>query len=49
MFKNYLITAFRNLFRHKLYSVINIGGLLTVGGLVYRVAKNSPVHALRCE
>ena len=27
MFKNYLITAFRNLFRHKLYSVINIGGL----------------------
>jgi len=27
MFKNYLITAFRNLFRHKLYSAINIGGL----------------------
>lgn len=27
MFKNYFITAFRNLFRHKLYSVINIGGL----------------------
>lgn len=27
MFKNYLITAFRNIFRHKLYSVINIGGL----------------------
>ena len=22
---------------------------LTVGGLVYRIAKNSPVHALRCE
>ena len=22
---------------------------ITVGGLVYRVAKNSPVHALRCE
>jgi putative ABC transport system permease protein len=27
LFKNYLITAFRNIFRHKLYSVINIGGL----------------------
>jgi putative ABC transport system permease protein len=27
MFKNYLLTAFRNIFRHKLYSVINIGGL----------------------
>ncbi|NVJ70890.1 MAG: ABC transporter permease [Alphaproteobacteria bacterium] len=27
MFKNYLITAFRNLARHKLYSAINIGGL----------------------
>jgi putative ABC transport system permease protein len=27
MFKNYFVTAFRNLFRHKLYSVINIGGL----------------------
>lgn len=27
MFKNYLVTALRNLFRHKLYSVINIGGL----------------------
>jgi hypothetical protein len=68
MFKNYLRTALRNIFRHKLYSVINIGGLaiglayfiiaglatllmawITVGGLVYRVAKNSPVHALRCE
>jgi putative ABC transport system permease protein len=22
---------------------------ITVGGLVYRVAKSSPVHALRCE
>ncbi len=27
MFKNYLITAFRNLLRHRLYSFINIGGL----------------------
>jgi putative ABC transport system permease protein len=27
MFKNYLVTALRNLFRHKLYSIINIGGL----------------------
>ena len=27
MFKNYLITAMRNLFRHRLYSIINIGGL----------------------
>ena len=27
MFKNYLITAFRNLSNHKLYAVINIGGL----------------------
>jgi putative ABC transport system permease protein len=27
MFKNYLVTAFRNLIRHKLYSAINIGGL----------------------
>jgi putative ABC transport system permease protein len=27
MFKNYLTTALRNLLRHKLYSVINIGGL----------------------
>ena len=27
MFKNYLITAIRNLYRHKLYSAINIGGL----------------------
>lgn len=27
MFKNYLTTALRNIFRNKLYSVINIGGL----------------------
>jgi putative ABC transport system permease protein len=27
MFKNYLLTAIRNLFRYKLYSAINIGGL----------------------
>lgn len=27
MFKNYLITAYRNIMRHKLYSLINIGGL----------------------
>lgn len=27
MFKNYVTTAFRNLIRNKLYSVINIGGL----------------------
>jgi len=27
MFKNYLVTAFRNIFRHKLFSLINIGGL----------------------
>jgi putative ABC transport system permease protein len=27
MFKNYLATAVRNLFRNKLYTVINIGGL----------------------
>jgi putative ABC transport system permease protein len=27
MFRNYLIVALRNLVRHKLYSVINIGGL----------------------
>lgn len=27
MFKNYLITALRNMLRHKLYSAINIGGL----------------------
>ncbi len=30
MFQNYLVTAFRNLVRHKLYSFINIAGL-TVG------------------
>src|ERR1700761_4127165 len=30
MFHNYLITALRNVFRHKLYSFINIVGL-TVG------------------
>src|ERR1700742_451887 len=30
MFRNYLITALRNLTRHKLYSFINIAGL-TVG------------------
>jgi putative ABC transport system permease protein len=27
MFKNYFLTALRNLFRHKLYTAINIGGL----------------------
>jgi putative ABC transport system permease protein len=27
MFHNYLVTALRNLVRHKLYSIINIGGL----------------------
>lgn len=27
MFKNYLITAWRNIARHKLYAIINIGGL----------------------
>ena len=27
MFKNYLVTAFRNIVRHKLYSFINIAGL----------------------
>ena len=27
MFKSYLITAWRNIARHKLYAVINIGGL----------------------
>jgi len=27
MFKNYLVTAMRNLLRHKVYSLINIGGL----------------------
>ena len=27
MFRNYLTVALRNLFRHKLYSVINIAGL----------------------
>ena len=27
MFRNFLITTFRNLYRHKLYSTINIGGL----------------------
>jgi putative ABC transport system permease protein len=27
MFKNYFLTALRNIFRHKLYSLINIGGL----------------------
>jgi putative ABC transport system permease protein len=27
VFRNYLVTAFRNIFRHKLYSFINIGGL----------------------
>jgi len=30
MFRNYLTIALRNIFRHKLYSVINIAGL-TVG------------------
>ena len=27
MFKNYLTTAFRNILRNKLYSLVNIGGL----------------------
>ena len=27
MFRNYLVTALRNIVRHKLYSVINIAGL----------------------
>ncbi len=27
MFRNYLTTALRNLLRHKLYSMINVGGL----------------------
>src|SRR5215218_4581212 len=27
MFRNYLVTALRNIFRHKLYSFINIAGL----------------------
>ena len=27
MFRNYLTTALRNLLRHKLYAIINIGGL----------------------
>src|SRR5580693_9308232 len=27
MFKNYLVTAFRNIVQHKLYSFINIAGL----------------------
>lgn len=27
MYKNYLITAYRNFLRHKLYSLINVGGL----------------------
>src|SRR6185312_14763814 len=30
MFRNYLVTALRNFFRHKLYSFINVAGL-TVG------------------
>ena len=30
MFRNYLVTALRNIVRHKLYSFINIAGL-TVG------------------
>ena len=29
MFRNYLIVAFRNLIRHKVYSFINILGLAT--------------------
>ena len=27
MFRNYLITAIRNFFGHKLYTIINVGGL----------------------
>ena len=27
MFRNYLVVAWRNLLRHKLYSAINIAGL----------------------
>jgi len=38
MFRNYLITALRNIVRHKLYSFINIAGL-SVG---LACATNSP-------
>lgn len=43
MFKNYLKSAFRNLWKHKLYSGINIGGLsigLAVAVLILLYVKN---------
>lgn len=43
MFKNYLNSAFRNLWKHKLYSSINIGGLslgLAVAVLILLYVKN---------
>lgn len=43
MLKNYLNSAFRNLWKHKLYSSINIGGLslgLTVAVLILLYVKN---------
>ena len=44
MFRNYLITALRNIARHKLYSFINIAGLAV--GLAC-VDLHHPVRARR--
>lgn len=53
MLRNYLIVAWRNLLRHKLYTAINVGGLAValsvVVGHSLRAALANPVDALRYE
>lgn len=48
MFKNYLVTAFRNIVRHKLYSSINIAGLAVAVGLSSAAVplRAGPNHAM---
>ena len=42
MFRNYLVTALRNIFRHRLYSLINIAGLAV--GLVLAAERAVLAH-----
>ena len=53
MFKSHITLAVRNIAKDRLFAFINLAALFvawaTTAGHAWRVARSSPIHALRSE